>query len=125
MKTSRCPLEHEVMSGAAEAPPPRLDQPDQPPLQVLIQIALSVPRTITSIRFAPHETVAGSDVKKPPRPSHPFHRLPSHNLCQSWLSAPRTKASMRFALQETAPGLEVRYPPCELHPLQADPFQVF
>src|SRR5215510_2894331 len=86
--------------------PPRLSQPDQPPLYHLCHIALSVPRANTSRRPEAHEDTPGSDVSVPPRLSQP-DQPPLYHLCHSALSVPRANTSMRPEPHDTAVGAEV------------------
>jgi hypothetical protein len=85
----------------------------------LCHSALSVPRTKTSMRSAPQETAAGSEVRTPPRDSQPL-QPPLNHLCHNALSVPRTNTSRRPDDHEHALGPDVSTPPRDSQPLQGD-----
>src|ERR1035437_2994538 len=101
-KRSRRPEPHEqtVASVPAGIWPPREVQPLQeaPPFVVVFsQMALSLPRTKTSIRPLPGAAAAGSDVRMPPMDADTIQVVPVQFFHQRALSLPRKKRSRVFA----------------------------
>jgi hypothetical protein len=86
------------------------------------QSALSEPFAKTSIRFGPHATAAGSEVKFPPRDSQLALQplVTSHDLWYRDEFVPTTNTSSRPELHEdtAGPAFAWSVPPSDSHPDQ-------
>src|SRR6478735_1389053 len=110
-------------SGAEVRLPPKLAQSfPRCPLQFLVHMALSVPRTYTSITPGARDTAVGSDDISPPSDSQGC-QAPSYQMCHRALSVPRANTSTRPGPHEQASGPEVQVPPIDDQSAQRVPSQ--